>query len=64
AGLSIEWPEGTYGQIAARSGLALHHSIDVGAGVLDPDYRGEIKVLLINNGEVPFAYNKGDRIAQ
>ncbi|KFO88044.1 hypothetical protein N320_02493, partial [Buceros rhinoceros silvestris] len=35
----------------------------VGAGVLDPNYRSEIKVLVINNGEVPFAYNKGDRIA-
>jgi deoxyuridine 5'-triphosphate nucleotidohydrolase len=53
-----------YIQIAPRSGLAVRSSIDVGAGVVDPDYRGEIKVLLINNGKNDFCIQKHDRIAQ
>ena len=52
-GISVRLPEGSYARIAPRSGLALKHSIDVGAGVVDPDFRGEIRVLLINNGEPP-----------
>ena len=63
-GISVRLPEGTYGRIAPRSGLALKHSIDVGAGVIDPDYRGEVKVPLINNGQTPFTVNKLDCIAQ
>ena len=63
-GISVRLPEGSYARIAPRSGLALKHSIDVGAGVVDPDFRREVRVLLINNGEAPFAINKLDRIAQ
>jgi dUTP pyrophosphatase len=44
--------------------MALRRSIDVGAGVLDSDYRGEVKVLLVNNGEEPYEVRLGDRIAQ
>jgi dUTP pyrophosphatase len=44
-GLAIAVPPNTYGRIAPRSGLALKHGIDVGAGVVDSDYRGEVKVL-------------------
>ncbi len=63
-GLSMAIPEGYYGRVAPRSGLAVKNFIDVGAGVLDPDYRGEVKVLLFNFSEVDFEVKKGDRIAQ
>jgi dUTP pyrophosphatase len=53
-----------YGRIASRSGLALKNNIEVGAGVIDNGYRGEIKVILRNHGEEPFNYKIGDRIAQ
>jgi coronin-1B/1C/6 len=63
-GLAIAVPAGTYGRIAPRSGLASKHSIDVGAGVIDADYRGEVKVLLFNYGGEDFKVAKGDRVAQ
>ena len=49
-GVSIGLPEGTYGRIAPRSGLAVRHGINIGAGVIDADYTGELKVLLLNQG--------------
>jgi len=49
-GLRMKIPSSMYGRIAPRSGLAVRNNIDVGAGVIDSDYRGEVKVLLINNG--------------
>ncbi|KAL4898175.1 dUTPase-like protein [Aspergillus ambiguus] len=63
-GIAIAVPEGTYGRIAPRSGLAAKHFIDTGAGVIDADYRGEVKVLLFNFSEVDFTIKEGDRIAQ
>tara|TARA_B110000977_G_scaffold184599_1_gene248551 strand:+ start:1045 stop:1476 length:432 start_codon:yes stop_codon:yes gene_type:complete len=63
-GLSIELPPGTYGRIAPRSGLAVKNGLDVGAGVVDPDYRGEIKVVLFNFDREPFMVKPGYRIAQ
>ena len=63
-GLAFAIPVGNYGRIAPRSGLAAKHSIDVGAGVIDADYRGEVKVLLFNLSDVDFAINEGDRISQ
>jgi len=58
-------PVGTYGRIAPRSGLAVKHGLDTLAGVVDPDYRGEIKVVLINTDmRVPFVIKPGYRIAQ
>jgi dUTP pyrophosphatase len=57
-------PEGSYGRIAPRSGLAVHHSIDVGAGVIDKDFRGNIRVVLFNFGERDFFVKPGDRVAQ
>ncbi|EEQ33138.1 deoxyuridine 5'-triphosphate nucleotidohydrolase [Microsporum canis CBS 113480] len=63
-GLAIAVPEGTYGRIAPRSGLAAKHFIDTGAGVIDADYRGEVKVLLFNFSDVDFAIKEGDRVAQ
>ncbi|KAK3149761.1 hypothetical protein QOZ80_3AG0222340 [Eleusine coracana subsp. coracana] len=62
--LSIAIPEGTYARIAPRSGLALKHSIDVGAGVIDADYRGPVGVILFNHSDVDLAVKPGDRIAQ
>ncbi|KAF9801689.1 hypothetical protein IEO21_10063 [Rhodonia placenta] len=56
-------PEGHYGRIAPRSGLALKE-IDVAAGVIDSDYRGKVSVLLVNNSELPFTVKAGDRVAQ
>lgn len=63
-GLRIAIPEGHYGRIAPRSGLAVKKSVDIGAGVIDSDYRGEVKILVINNGRETFHINKHDRIAQ
>ena len=63
-GIAIAIPENTYACIAPRSGLAAKHSLDVGARVVDADYRGELKVLLINLGSTPFTVKEGDRIAQ
>jgi dUTP pyrophosphatase len=63
-GVMMEVPLGYYGRIAPRSSLAWKSSIDVGAGVIDPDYRSKIGVLLINNGTKPFLVKIGDRIAQ
>ncbi|EPB69855.1 putative dUTP diphosphatase [Ancylostoma ceylanicum] len=63
-GLQVELPFGYYGRVAPRSGLAAKNFIDVGAGVVDSDYRGELKVLLFNFGSTDFEVKKGDRIAQ
>lgn len=57
-------PIGTYGRLAPRSGLAWKNHIDVGAGVIDADYRGEVKVLLFNFSDQDFTVKRGDRIAQ
>ena len=65
-GLFLSIPEGYEGQIRGRSGLALKHGITLanGIGTIDSDYRGEIKIILINLGKEPFTINNGDRIAQ
>ena len=62
--IAILVPSGTYGRIAPRSGLALKHSIVIGAGVVDEDYRGPIKLILINHSKDDFVVKVGDRIAQ
>ena len=59
----LSLPPGTYGRIAPRSGLALKE-VDVAAGVIDPDFRGPVCVLLVNHGTVPFRVERGMRIAQ
>jgi dUTP pyrophosphatase len=63
-GLVIKIPENYYGRIAPRSGLALKNGIDVGAGVIDSDYRGSVGVVLFNHSDVNFHIDAGDRIAQ
>ncbi len=63
-GLSFEIPTGMYGRIAPRSGLAFKSGVDVMAGVIDEDYRGEIGVILINLGQESKEFKIGDKIAQ
>jgi dUTP pyrophosphatase len=62
--IAISIPHGYYARGASRSGLAVKNSIEVGAGVIDSDYRGEVKVLLRNHGASSFEIKQGDRIAQ
>ena len=65
-GIRIELPSGYEAQVRARSGLAVKHGVGLvnGIGTIDSDYRGEIKICLINHGEEPFTVNDGDRVAQ
>ncbi len=65
-GIALAIPEGYEGQVRPRSGLALKHGVTVlnAPGTIDADYRGEVKVILINHGSVPFRIARGDRIAQ
>mmetsp|Transcript_58520 Transcript_58520/g.104052 ORF Transcript_58520/g.104052 Transcript_58520/m.104052 type:complete len:366 (+) Transcript_58520:136-1233(+) len=63
-GLSIAIPRNTYARIAPRSGLAVKKMIQVGAGVVDYDYRGEVGVVLFNHGKEDFSVAQGDRVAQ
>lgn len=76
-GLSVQWivdeknniesdekPEDYYLRIAPRSGLSVKHCIEIGAGVIDSDYRGEIKICFINNSDSDYTIAHGDRIAQ
>ena len=63
-GISATPPPNTYIPIAPRSGLALMHSLDVAAGVVDADFTGEIQVILVNHSDQDFQVQRGDRIAQ
>ena len=65
-GLTIELPPGYEAQVRPRSGLALKHAISMpnAPGTIDPGYRGEIRVILINLGREPYTVHAGDRIAQ
>ncbi|APR76182.1 Deoxyuridine 5'-triphosphate nucleotidohydrolase [Minicystis rosea] len=65
-GWAVAIPSGYEGQVRPRSGLALRHGITVlnAPGTIDADYRGELKVLLVNHGDAPFVVRRGDRIAQ
>jgi dUTP pyrophosphatase len=66
--ICIEWfghdAYNYYMRIAPRSGLSVKNSIDIGAGVIDYDYRGEIKICFINNSDIDYNIKHGDRIAQ
>ena len=63
-GLRLAIPPGFVGLVWPRSGLAVRHGIDTLAGVIDSDYRGEVRVVLVNHGTEPFRIDAGDRIAQ
>jgi len=65
-GLTLEIPPGFEAQVRPRSGLALNHAITMAnaPGTIDPGYRGEVRVILINLGKAPYTVRAGDRIAQ
>ena len=65
-GLAVSVPAGYEAQIRPRSGMALKHGIGIvnSPGTVDADYRGEIGIILINWGKIPFVIHRGDRIAQ
>jgi dUTP diphosphatase len=65
-GLALELPPGHEGQVRPRSGLAARQGIAIvnAPGTIDPDYRGEVKVILVNLGDAPASFARGDRIAQ
>ncbi len=65
-GLALQVPDGYEAQVRPRSGLAARHGVTVlnAPGTVDSDYRGEVKVILINHGQTSFAIRRGDRIAQ
>lgn len=65
-GIAIALPGNYEAQVRPRSGLALHYGVTVlnAPGTIDADYRGEIKVILVNHGTEPFTVSRGDRIAQ
>lgn len=62
--IAIALPEGCYGRVAPRSSLSWKHHIDVGAGVVDRDYRGNVGVVLFNLSQQDYKVQQGDRIAQ
>ena len=65
-GISIELPVGCMGKVAPRSGLAYKYGVTVlnAEGTIDPSYRGDVGVILINHGKEPYTVRRGDRIAQ
>jgi len=65
-GVSVSMPPGVEGQVRPRSGLAIRHGVTClnSPGTIDSDYRGEIRVILVNLGEEPFPVRRGDRVAQ
>ncbi len=65
-GLSLEIPPGFEGQVRPRSGLAARHGVGLlnAPGTIDSDYRGEVKVILVNHGQAPIRFERGERIAQ
>lgn len=65
-GMKIQVPEGYEGQLRPRSGLALEHGVTMAnsPGTIDSDYRGEVKLILLNTGRHPVRLSKGDRVAQ
>ena len=63
-GCSFSIPHGNYGRIAPRSGLAWKKHLDVGAGVIDSDYRGEVRVVIFNLSQEAYTVTQGERIAQ
>ena len=65
-GVALALPEGVAGLVVPRSGLAARHGISVvnGPGLIDPTYRGEIRVVLVNLGQEPYEGEAGDRVAQ
>ena len=62
--IKVKIPSGHYGRLASKSGLSMIHQVHVGAGVIDPDYTGEVEILLINAAPCYHYIKRGDPIAQ
>lgn len=62
--LAISLPEGCYGRIAPRSGLALNHCLDIGGGVIDKDYTGNVGIIVFNHSDKDFLVKRGVKVAQ
>ena len=62
--IKLAMPTGLCAKVVSRSGFSFKHGIEVGAGLIDPDYRGWVNVLLYNHSDLPFEIKSGDRIAQ
>ena len=62
--IQVKVPSGTYGRIAPRSSIAWKHHIDIGAGVIDADYRGNVGIVMFNHSDEDFCVKAGDKIAQ
>lgn len=63
-GIAMAIPDGYYGQVAPRSGLAVKQGLEILAGVIDSDYRGQLMVAVLNSGQDVITFNHGDRVAQ
>lgn len=63
-GIKVQLPQNTYGRIASRSGLSINNGLEVGAGVVDEDFKDQIKVIIHNHSDTDFSVEVGDRIAQ
>ncbi|MDW9491764.1 dUTP diphosphatase [Sinorhizobium meliloti] len=63
-GIAVAIPEGHYGRVAPRSGLSVNNGVDIMAGVIDSDYRGEVKVLILNTDRRTHVFTRGQKIAQ
>jgi len=62
--ISIQFPDNIYGEIWGRSGLAKNHGITIGAGLIDTDFTGNIKVCIFNHAKIAYQVQQGDRVAQ
>lgn len=63
-GIALSLPVGVYGRVASRSGLSLKYGLEVGGGVIDRDYTGEVGVIVYNHGDCDYTVRVGDRVAQ
>ena len=63
-GIAVSLPVGVYGRVASRSGLSLKYGLEVGGGVIDRDYTGEVGVIVYNHGDCDYTVRVGDRVAQ
>ncbi len=63
-GIKVKLPRYSYGRVAPKSGLTWKKFVDIGAGVIDEDYRGEVMVIVFNFSKEPVTFNKGEKVAQ
>lgn len=63
-GIAVQIPSGHYGRLVVRSGICARYSVHVGAGVIDQDYRGPLRIIMFNLSDQDFLINKGQKVAQ